>query len=67
MRLRSANQALHPDRNLALEPDSDGKATRIRLLDFHSCTDACLSLVMVRVLSELCGLVWHRSTHGRCA
>ena len=36
MRLRSANQALHPDRNLALEPDSDGKATRIRLLDFHT-------------------------------
>ena len=29
-------QALHLDRNAALEPDSDGKATRIRLLDFHS-------------------------------
>ena len=31
----SENQA-HLDRNLALEPDSDGRATRIRLLDFHS-------------------------------
>lgn len=27
---------LHFGRNLALEADSDGKATRIRLLDFHS-------------------------------
>jgi MFS transporter, NNP family, nitrate/nitrite transporter len=27
---------LHPDRNLALQPDSDGRATRIRLLDFCS-------------------------------
>ena len=36
MRLRSEIQTLHSDRNLALEPDSDGKATRIRLLDFHS-------------------------------
>jgi len=36
MHLRSANQAPHSDRNLALEPDSDGKATRIRLLDFRN-------------------------------
>jgi MFS family permease len=32
----SAKKDLHFDRNLTLEPDSDGKATRIRLLDFHS-------------------------------
>jgi MFS transporter, NNP family, nitrate/nitrite transporter len=29
-------QTLHPNRNLALQPDSDGRATRIRLLDFCS-------------------------------
>ena len=32
----SAKKDLHFYRNLTLEPDSDGKATRIRLLDFHS-------------------------------
>jgi len=36
MQTTSAKQDIHFDRNLALEPDSDGKATRIRLRDFHS-------------------------------
>jgi len=33
---QSENCALDLGRNAALEPDSDGKATRIRLLDFHT-------------------------------
>jgi len=36
MQTKSAKQNIHFDRRLGLEPDSDGKATRIRLLDFHS-------------------------------
>ena len=36
MKQRSESQGLRPNGNLALEPDSDGRATRIRLLDFHS-------------------------------
>ena len=36
MKLLSENQGVLLNRNLALEPDSDGRATRIRLLDFHS-------------------------------
>jgi len=36
MQSLSETQALPLDRNAALEPDSDGKVTRIRLLDFHS-------------------------------
>jgi NNP family nitrate/nitrite transporter-like MFS transporter len=36
MQTTLAQRDLHFDRRLALEPDSDGKATRIRLLDFHS-------------------------------
>jgi len=31
-------QASCPGRNAGLEPDSDGRATRIRLLDFHSAS-----------------------------
>lgn len=36
MQTTSAKQHIQFDRRLALEPDADGKATRIRLLDFHS-------------------------------
>jgi MFS transporter, NNP family, nitrate/nitrite transporter len=36
MKTESAKQNIHFDRRSALEPDSDGKATRIRVLDFHS-------------------------------
>ena len=36
MKPQSENCALDLGRNAALEPDSDGKATRIRLLDFHT-------------------------------
>ena len=33
---RLSNPSLHLERNLALEPDSDGQATRIRLLNFST-------------------------------
>lgn len=36
MQSRIEDQTLHIDRNAALEPDTEGKATRIRFLDFHS-------------------------------
>ena len=36
MQSRLGERPLQFGRNAALEPDSDGKATRIRLLDFHS-------------------------------
>jgi len=36
MQAVSAEQSIRLDRNAGLEPDSDGKATRIRLLEFRS-------------------------------
>jgi NNP family nitrate/nitrite transporter-like MFS transporter len=36
MKQLSENQGIRLNRSLALEPDSDGRATRIRLLDFHT-------------------------------
>lgn len=36
MQALSADQSVHFDRNAGLESDSDGKATRVRLLDFRS-------------------------------